>query len=66
MTDPRLPGSQPGGLTCDEARDLAASFVLGALSDAEMDAVREHLASYDEDPGWFQHPPGTLAAKVNG
>ena len=48
MTDPRLPGSQPGGLTCDEARDLAASFVLGALSDAEMDAVREHLASCPE------------------
>jgi FtsP/CotA-like multicopper oxidase with cupredoxin domain len=23
--------------------------------------VRDHLASYDEDPGWYQHPPGTVA-----
>ena len=49
MTDIRrpggLPGDQPGGLTCDEVRDLAAGFVLGALSDAEMDAIRDHLAS---------------------
>lgn len=31
-------------LTCDEVRDLAASFVLGALEDNESDAVRTHLA----------------------
>lgn len=31
-------------LTCDEVRDLAASFVLGALDDDEADAVRAHLA----------------------
>jgi hypothetical protein len=47
MTDVRRPGDRPGGqpegLTCDEVRDLAASFVLGALTDAEMAAVREHL-----------------------
>jgi hypothetical protein len=34
-----------GGLTCDEVRDLAAPFVLGALDRDEMDAVRGHLAS---------------------
>jgi hypothetical protein len=26
--------------------------------------VREGLASYDEDPGWYQHPPGTVAEAV--
>jgi hypothetical protein len=26
--------------------------------------VRHHLASYDEDPGWYEHPPGTVAAPV--
>jgi anti-sigma-K factor RskA len=43
MTDPRRP-TQPE-LTCDEVRDLAASFVLGALDEVEMAAVRDHLAS---------------------
>ena len=47
MTDPRRPGL-PGGLSCDDVRDLAASFVLGALTEAEMDAVREHLATCPE------------------
>ena len=23
--------------------------------------VRDRLTSYDEDPGWYQHPPGTVA-----
>ncbi|MGK2851562.1 MAG: anti-sigma factor domain-containing protein [Candidatus Limnocylindrales bacterium] len=31
-------------LTCDEVRDLAASFVLGALDADEAQAVRAHLA----------------------
>jgi anti-sigma-K factor RskA len=44
MTDPRL----PGGSSCDTVRDLAASFVLDALSDDEMAAVREHLATCPE------------------
>jgi hypothetical protein len=48
MTDPRSPGGQPRGLTCDEVRDLAASFVLDALPEAEMAAVREHLATCAE------------------
>ena len=24
--------------------------------------VREHLASYDKDPGWYEHPAGTVAS----
>jgi hypothetical protein len=27
--------------------------------------VRERLKSYDEDPGWYQHPPGTVALKAS-
>jgi hypothetical protein len=26
--------------------------------------VRDSLGSYDEDPGWYRHPPGTVAWKV--
>jgi manganese oxidase len=26
--------------------------------------VRENLRSYDEDPGWYEHPPGTVASAV--
>jgi anti-sigma-K factor RskA len=37
-----------GGLTCDEVRDLAGSFVLGALDSDEAAAVREHLATCPE------------------
>ncbi len=35
-------------LTCDDVRDLAPAFVLGALDDAEMAEVRAHLASCAE------------------
>lgn len=44
MTDQR----RPAELTHDEVVDLAASFVLGALDDDEMAAVRAHLASCPE------------------
>jgi anti-sigma-K factor RskA len=44
MTDSRPPIE----LTCDEVRDLAAGFVLDALSADEMIAVRSHLASCDD------------------
>jgi anti-sigma factor RsiW len=37
-----------GGLHCEDASDLAASFVLGALEPAEADAVRAHLAGCPE------------------
>ena len=43
MTDITRP-TRPD-LSCDEVRDLAASFVLGALDAAEADAVRAHLAT---------------------
>lgn len=44
MTDERRP-SNAAELTCDEVRDLAASFVLGALEADEAHAVRAHLAT---------------------
>lgn len=44
MSDPR----RYGGLTCDEVRELAGSFVLGALDGTQEAAVREHLASCPE------------------
>ncbi len=28
--------------------------------------VRENLTSYDEDPGWYEHPEGTVAFRSNG
>jgi hypothetical protein len=27
--------------------------------------VRDRLTSYDEDPGWYQHPAGTVALKAS-
>ncbi len=35
-------------MTCDEVRDVAGAFVLGALPPAEADAVRAHLDSCDD------------------
>jgi anti-sigma factor RsiW len=35
-------------LTCDDVRDRAGAFVLGALPDDEAAAVREHLATCDD------------------
>ena len=43
MTDMTRP-TRPD-LSCDDVRELAASFVLGALDADEVDAVRAHLAS---------------------
>lgn len=43
MTDLTRP-TRPD-LSCDDVRDLAASFVLGALDADEAEAVRAHLAS---------------------
>ena len=41
MSDPL----RPADLTCDDVREMAGSFVLGALPDAEAAAVRQHLAT---------------------
>jgi hypothetical protein len=27
--------------------------------------VRDHLKRYDQDPGWYQHPQGTVASKAS-
>jgi hypothetical protein len=27
--------------------------------------VRDELTSYEEDPGWYRHPPGTVAVKAS-
>jgi len=27
--------------------------------------VRDRLESYDQDPGWYQHPRGTVALKAS-
>lgn len=43
MTDITRP-TRPD-LSCDDVRELAASFVLGALEEDDADAVRAHLAS---------------------
>lgn len=43
MTDITRP-TRPD-LSCDDVRELAASFVLGALEEDEADVVRAHLAS---------------------
>ena len=36
------------GVTCDQARDLAAGYVLGALERSEEAAVRDHIATCAE------------------
>ena len=36
------------GLTCDDVREMAGSFVLGALDPATEAAVRDHLAGCDD------------------
>jgi anti-sigma factor RsiW len=41
MTDPM----RPNELTCDDVRESAAAFVLGALDPADAAAVRSHLAT---------------------
>jgi hypothetical protein len=41
MTEPM----RPTDLTCDDVREMAGSFVLGALEPEEVAAVRAHLAS---------------------
>jgi anti-sigma-K factor RskA len=47
MTDRTMRPPMPE-LSCDEVRDLAASFVLDALEPDESDAVRAHLATCPE------------------
>lgn len=41
-------------MTHEQANDLAAAYVLGALEDADMAAVREHLATCPESHAEFE------------
>lgn len=63
MTEPRDP-MRPGGLTHDEAMDLAGSFVLDALEPDDMAAVREHLTTCAESHAEFAELAGVLPALV--
>ncbi len=27
--------------------------------------VRDQLTTYDEDPGWYENPPGTVSGRVD-
>ena len=56
MTDPR----RPTELTHDEVVDLAASFVLSALDEDEMAAIRAHLASCAESHDEFDELGGMV------
>ena len=47
-------------MTCDDARDLAAGFVLGALSSDEAVAVRAHLATCEHEHAEFAELGGVV------
>jgi anti-sigma factor RsiW len=49
-------------MTCDEARDHAAAFVLGALTPSEAQAVRDHLATCPEVHAEFAELGGIVPA----
>jgi anti-sigma-K factor RskA len=59
MTDITRP-TRPD-LSCDDVRELAASFVLGALDADEADAVRAHLASCAEPHAEFAELDSVLS-----
>lgn len=47
-------------MTCDDARDLAAGFVLGALSPDEASAVRAHLETCEHEHAEFAELGGVV------
>lgn len=49
-------------MTCDDARDLAAGYVLGALERTEEAAVRDHLATCAEPHPEFDELGGVVPA----
>ncbi|HUQ78261.1 MAG TPA: anti-sigma factor [Patescibacteria group bacterium] len=57
MIEPRM--------TCDEVRDLAAGYVLGALERTEEAAVRDHLATCPEAHAEFDELGGVIPAYLN-
>ncbi len=60
MTDITRP-TRPD-LTCDDVRELAASFVLGALDEHDVDAVRAHVASCSDPHAEFAELGSVLVA----
>ena len=73
-----VPGYMPmGGTGMGDMMDMGTprnSLLMGAgegpFGDIFMGGmftilkVREGLKSYDQDPGWYEHPPGTVASRV--
>lgn len=57
-----MTGPEPGQMTCDEVRELAGAFVLGALAPADDAAVRAHLASCDDGHAEMAELGGVLPA----
>jgi hypothetical protein len=53
-------------VNCDQARELAAGYVLGALEPAEEQAVREHLATCPEPHEEFAELGSVLPALAQG
>jgi FtsP/CotA-like multicopper oxidase with cupredoxin domain len=53
----RLMGSHDG-----QAAGPFGSIFMGGMF--TIMKIRENLRSYDEDPGWYDHPPGTVASPV--
>lgn len=51
-------------MTCEQARDLAAGYVLGALERAEEAAVRDHLATCGEPHPEFEALGGVVPALI--
>lgn len=62
MTDPR----RPAELTHDEVVDLTAAFVLGALDEDEMAAVRAHVASCADPHPELDELGGMVAVLLAG
>ena len=46
----------------DQGRGPFGSIFMGGMF--TILKIRDRLASYDHDPGWYQHPPGTVAEAV--
>ncbi len=55
-----------GGLTCEEVREFAGAFVLGALEPAEEAAVRAHLAGCDDPHAEIAELGGVLPVLAEG
>lgn len=51
-------------MTCEQARDLAAGYVLGALERADEAAVRDHLATCAEPHPEFEALGGVVPALI--